>query len=381
MLKFFKRFAKKSLPSSWFLWPIGTAIGTSYYSELYQYYLSVPELNTVINLRARAFSSAKVVATKPSDERYLQLFQNPNWYQTSAEFMRTAHIQRLIYGNEFIYLLRPFGVTNGSSVYALYVLPSQSVRVKQDSREYYLLNQPTVTYTIGTRQLERENVLHFVENRTPEQLTGESPVVQLRCVLDNIARAYESRGVIIKSRGALGILYNNAKDAAGMLDFTEEEQKRIQEQYRNNYGLLSNQNQLIMSNKPLGYIQMNVSPDRLGLFEEAKDGLAKILDRYGVPADLLVREKGATYENQRQAEKGFFIRTIIPEANEWIAGFNSVFGTSLKLDYSHLHVFNDELKIQSEMLKSRIEMLSLLLRDGIITAEEYRAEVNKFLTI
>ena len=61
---------------------------------------------------------------------------------------------------------------------------------------------------------------------------------------------------------------------------------------------------------------MGVNPDRLGLFEEIEKDFDQILDAAGIPPEMFASKEGATYENQAQAEKGFYLRTIIPEANE-----------------------------------------------------------------
>ena len=75
-------------------------------------FLQVPELNTIINLRARAMSMSRIeVISKTTkepaknQEQLIRTLRSPNWFQASREFWRQSSLYRDIYGNEFIYFL------------------------------------------------------------------------------------------------------------------------------------------------------------------------------------------------------------------------------------------------------------------------------------
>jgi len=97
---------------------------------------------------------------------------------------------------------------------------------------------------------------------------------------------------------------------------------------------------------------------------------------------LLAFLKMFSFENQKQAEKGLYVRTIMPEANEWIGGIDyDLRGkdrqTRIIADYFYLPIFEDDLKTKSEAKRTAITNLSLLLQDKQITQSEYRFELQK----
>ena len=77
-------------------------------------YHEIPEVNAIINLKARTFSSGKVKAINKKGEQIPNhpaaiRLNNPNWFQDGIEFRRQPKILREIYGNEYIFKLQPKG--------------------------------------------------------------------------------------------------------------------------------------------------------------------------------------------------------------------------------------------------------------------------------
>jgi hypothetical protein len=96
---------------------------------------------------------------------------------------------------------------------------------------------------------------------------------------------------------------------------------------------------------------------------------------------MFVRKMGSTYENQHQAEKGLYVRTIMPEANEWIGGISSEFldgNTSIVAEYMHLPIFQEDLKSRGDSLTTMVNALSKALQDQAITIDQYKDELTKF---
>lgn len=367
------------------------------------HFLCVPELNAVLNMNARAFSSGilKVVNEKGEEQEndpVNLILKNPNWLQGQKEFMRQTKLWHDIYGNEYLYMYFPVGFRADKSLKALYTLPPNLVTPEMDngSQPYFFYkpdSPPKIVYKVkeegDSREypLDESTVIHIHDNNVNVKklsgktiLRGESKIHSLVAPINNIRMAYESRGVILKYRGALGILSNDTKDVAGSIAVGDEERERLQQEYQN-YGGLDGQYQIIISNSNLKWQQMAVSPDKLGLFQETEENFNKILDVFNTPSELFVRVKGATYENRRESEKGFYQNNIIPTANEWASALNNalMYDSSNKIiaDYSHLPIFQEDLKIKSDALNSMVNVLSRLLQDKQITVEEYRSELGK----
>lgn len=369
--------------------------GDSNYLEAFN---SIPELNAVINLKARCFANGrlKTIDAKGNEvDMVPDVLKKPNWFQDQKEFMRQCKLFHEIHGEEFNYALFPVGFDWTKSK-AIYTLPPNLIH------QEYTENQPFWVWSEAPEDgvkywyvmngykyaLDGAQILHMNDNNVTVLepngkgvLRGESKMKGLRPAIKNIKMAYESRGVILKYRGALGILSNQSTDGVGAgLPLDEKEIANIQDKY-NQYGGLDGQFQAIITSANLKWQQMSVNPDKLGLFQETEEDFNKILDGYGVPSEMFTRQKGATFENQNQARKSIYENTIIPEANEWVSGLNEKFfpnpGVKMIMDYSHLPIFQDDIRMRSETLNNMVTSLSKLLQDGVITVEEYRAEINK----
>ena len=358
----------------------------------------VPELNAVINLKARAHCNG---IYKHVDEygqevpgQLNTVLQSPNWFQAQKEFIRQSVLFHEIHGNEFIFALFPVGMPG--KIKALFTIAPNLVQVAYKSNTpffYFDVAPDDITYTMKyentERQIEADQIIHLNDNRvnlksaTDENLLlGESKIKPLRAVINNIKMAYESRGVVLKHRGALGILSNAGKDGTGSpLPLDPAEISRLQKEY-SKYGGLDDQHNIIISDSNLRWQQMGVNPDRLGLFEEIEKDFDKILDAFGVPPEMFASKAGATFENQLQAEKGLYTRTIIPEANERAMALTQRLlpGTTDKIivDFSHLPAFQSDLKSRADSLGAMINALSRAYQDRAITVEQYQAELIQY---
>jgi phage portal protein BeeE len=358
----------------------------------------VPELNATINLKARAHSNGiyKHVDADGNtvDDDLNKVLNSPNWFQAQKEFIRQCVLFHEIHGNEFIYALYPVGMPD--KIKSLFTISPNLIEVAYNNSTpfFYFDAQPSgVTYKLKSegneRLIEPDQIIHLNDNRVnlksatdANLLLGESKIKPLRAVINNIKMAYESRGVILKHRGALGILSNAGKDGTGSpLPLDPGEIKRLQSEYTK-YGGLDDQYNIIISDSNLKWQQMGTNPDRLGLFEEIEKDFDKILDAFGVPPEMFSSKAGATFENQRQAEKGLYVRTIIPEANERATALTArlLKGTTdrITVDFSHLPVFQEDLKSRADSLGSMINALSKALQDQAITVDQYKKELIRY---
>lgn len=373
------------------------------YLEAYE---DIPEINAIINMKARTTSNMRIKAVDkdgnevntPETDRIKNLFKNPNWFQDGNEFLMQTKILREIFGNEFIFSQVPFGMeSRKESIKQIFTLPANIVKCEYKSKTpfFFADSSDGVKYSYKEdngdyKELNPKQIIHLNDNRVKLKsgtdkniLLGESKMKSLKVVINNIRMAYESRGVILTYRGADGAWVNKSKDAVGQsTPLDPEATEKLQNAHRK-YGTLIGQNQTIVTNQDLAWVQAGVKdPAKLGLFQEIEEGFNKALDTYGVPSEVFVRQKGATYENQRQAEKGLYVRTIIPEANEWLGAVTSDLrkddSVTYVADYSHLPIFQEDLKARGESLNAMIQALSKGLSDKAITIEQYQSELEKF---
>jgi HK97 family phage portal protein len=369
--------------------------------DLIQAYMDIPELSAIINMKANTTSNAiyksvdkdgNEIFTTESDI-LLALLNKPNWLGGKNEFIVQTKVFRELFGNEFLYIQKPFAIDKPNQLFSI---PQNLIKAEYRSDVPYFeqTDNSNVRYSYKTKSgqykvLESSQVIHMNDNRVTmksavdkDLVLGESKVETNKVIINNMRAAYESRGVIIRKRGALGIISSDARDVGGVVPIEPEQKELLQKEYSENYGGMEHQDQLIITEAAIKYQQMGVNPDKLGLFQENEEGFNKLLDDFGVPSEIFSRTKGATYENQRQAEKGLYIRTIIPEANSWCSNLNMRFlnGSKARLiaTYSHLPVFQEDLKSRAESLDVLVGALSTALADGAIDIETYQKELDKY---
>ena len=363
-------------------------------------FLEIPELNAVISTKARMFGNGVIKEVDDNgveiESDLVKLLKNPNWFQGGKEFLRQTNLFRSIFGNEYLYELYPFGVDfETAKSKALFTIPSNWVDVRYLESEPFFTFVETpegvkyvVLYAGKERTLGNDFVIHMNDDRvnmnnmaqTKAVLKGESKLKALTPASNNLKMAYETRGVMLKNRGALGILSNATSDKIGAIPLDEAEKERVQEEYSRNYGGLKGQRQLIITSADLRFQNMTVSPDKMGLFQETEEDFCKIIDSFGMKRDLFAG-KNSTFENQKAAEKSVYLNCIMPEANEWIGAINnkhrSDSKTKLIMDYTHLPLFQEDLKDRGDALQSNINALSKAYQDTAINLEQYQAELGK----
>jgi HK97 family phage portal protein len=362
-------------------------------------YLEVPEVNSIINAKARAFSSMRLEVVsketgKPvkNNEPLVKALRNPNYFQSQKEFLMQTKIFQEIFGNEIIYFLTPVGFKN--NIKGMFTLPPLLVDIDEtDRRPYWEQSEwPAESkYFIdwdGKRiTLPSTDIIHINNSNVKVEpgnvFWGQSQLSALSGAISNIRAAYEARNVLIENRGALGILSNSGTDGIGAsLPLDPKEKEKVQKEWKKGYGLMKDKNQIIITSLPLKWQQMSIDADKLGLFEETKADTEQICDMFGYPFELLANQKGTTFENQKQAEKRFYTNTIIPEANEWVSGMNRRFETmdkswELKASFEHLDVFRENEKDRAQSITVLINGLSKAYQDQALTLEQYKRELEK----
>jgi len=362
----------------------------------------IPELNAVINYKARAFSAGviKAIDNKGNEiekDPVVIRLKKPNWFQAEKEFLRQTKLFHEIFGNEYIYSF--FGVgSKRLKTTAIYTLPPNLVKCEYETKTPFFLWEDAdkspdgvkYTYTQDTKdkEIDPDQLIHLNDNRVSvtdqnmkQMLCGESKMKGLTAAINNIKMAYETRGQILSDRGSMGVLSNKSADVAGQIPVSKEDRDEVHNQYSGMYGGLKGQKKIIITNADLRWQEMSVSPDKLGLFKETEEDFYKICDAYGTPCELFASSKGATYVNKNEARKDLYDNTTIPETNEWIGALSNYYypdgNVRLIMDFSHLSIFQEDLELNAAALGNLVKGLSQALADGAIDIPEYQFELNK----
>lgn len=380
------------------------ALGSIDNRQRLKFFMNVPEVNAIINLRSRAAGNLQIAAVDrngkeipmPSDD-ILDLIEEGNYFQSKSEVFGQTTLFKDIFGDEFLYIAKNTGQIGFNGIFTL---PPPLVEVIADKSGSPIL--PFYMYDKMPRQIQykykhfdgrmydlREthlvhttyNDVHITDEK--DVYTGMSKLDALQAPIENIIAAYEARNVLIVNRGAIGILSNGARDAiGGAAPMDKKEREKIQEQFKR-YGLTKNQWQVIITNLALSWQQMAIDVDKLKLFEETREDTLKICDEYGTPYELLSSIRNTTFDNKKEAQRQWYRDTIIPESAARIAAINRKFGFrskgySLIPKFDHLPIFEEERRQRSQSLYQLVNALSKALEDGVIDQETYAEELRKF---
>lgn len=369
-----------------------------------KYFSSIPEVNAILNLRARAAGNINIVAVddngvevKGIKDDLLDVLNNPNYFQSRESLFGQTTLYKDIFGDEFMYAQVPFGM---KKITGLFTIAPHKVMVV-DSRPttqqtpFFLQTKLPVNISYKFKntdskdyELNKDQLLHLTDNNVTYTdscnfFRGTSKLDALTVAVENIAAAYEARNVLIVNRGAIGILSNSAKDGIGnVAPMNIKEKERVHQEF-NKYGITKGKWQVIITNLALNWQQMAIDVDKLKLFEETKEDTLKICDSYGVPYELLSNIRNTTFDNKKEAQRQFYRDTIIPDANIRIAGMNKKFDTknrgyTLVAKFDHLPIFETERKERASSLGLTINALSKALQDGAIDLDQYKLELIKF---
>lgn len=392
------------LPTSSFI-STGTPVWRNLSESIYllKAYCENPIVQAIINIKADAFSNIKFSVRdlktgeilplgqyEKDGGRLFDLISRPNPLQSTYEWLKQEKVNAEVFGDAYIYASVPVGsednfdytdinVLNNLPPYC--VTPSLTGKWIDATEKSEIIKDYVFTWITGRpRTLNTNTILHLnnVNIRLNEHFTqGRSKLIALKAPITNIDLAYESRNVLIKKRGALGLLTPDGKDEAmGSVPLSETEQEDVQNAFKK-YGLLDDQYSQLIVPHPLKYQRMAMSVKDLMLFEEIESDAIAISNAFGVP-ELLIKYylKGGTFKNLDASEKRLYDATIIPETRDFMVGINNFFkthehGIELLGTFDHLHILQINKKEEAQTIKIKESTAASAFKLGAIVYNEY----------
>jgi phage portal protein BeeE len=349
------------------------------------------ELQAVITRKGAMYSNgvikhyktvgAKVVEVENSP--IVKLLENPNPLQSRNEWMMEELLHTSLFGNSFVYGIRPFSTAEPK---VMYNLPADRMKVIPTGKIYnqYKLEDIIKEYILrnydGTEQpYEVKDVIHSRVTDPANPILGQSPLHALQMAISNIRGAYGYRNVLITQRGAVGMLSNEARDgdSGGGIPLNDKERKRIEEQYLKDYGTSDRQSKVMLTSSSLKWTPFTYPTKDLMLFEEINADFQKIIDVYGMKKELFSEDKSATFSNLLEAKKMTYQDTIIPYAEDFAYKLTQYLGLDLKgewisIDYSHIEALQDNENLKAEMLAKKADAYNKLKQAGGFDDKELR---------
>lgn len=368
---------------------------------------SVGEVFFPIDYIASRIAGGQFQLKKTSDDSVVwnnkpfnELIDRPNCLSSFHRLVYMHFVCKLATGNSYIKCVVPeaFNALK-TPIYKkcrnYWVLPPDKVNIvlntymplfgnaeKSDIINYYQL-QYGMNYA---EQISPEIIFHDhdgnINFQNQDFIKGRSPLYSVKMAIDNLIPVYKARNTIYVKRGAIGIIVSAMKDDAGPIAITSEEKKSFIEEYNQSYGVGDEQFPFAFSEVALDFIRTSMSIQELQPFEETVNDAILISSAYGIPSVLVPREKQATYNNLKTAEKGVYTSKIIPMAKRFANELTKMLGFDMDgyyidVDFSHVDCLQEGQKEKEEVNKIVSERAMIEFMNGIITLNDYRARIGE----
>lgn len=357
-------------------------------SHLDNVYHRIPHLKLVIDNIAELVSSGKWILKNSKGEiiekhPILDLLDKPNALQNGRQFITNMVISQSVFGNAFIYQNK---ATQSSTPSQLWNIKGDELEIKTTGKFYKQIDINKIITSIDFKNKKDSDTftpdeIIIIKGNGTELIIEPSKIETLHSQISNLHSAYESRGAIIKDRGALGIIsVGNMK--GDKVPMSTKEKEEVEKKAKTEYGIGRGKTKMNYSSVPVNYTPLTFPTKDLLLFEEVADDFNVIIDTYGYNSNLISKETGATFENVKESLKLVYQNTVIPLAENVSNILTNAFnldGNVLSLDYSHIPVLQENRVEQSEVTNKNIDSLAKLVemkKNGDIDEELYNLFVS-----
>lgn len=364
---------------------------TSNYWDLFG---RIPELQAVIIRRAKMVSSGApylcdVDGNKihfddlPAELKWLKdILHRPTPMMTWAKMIEMVEINKCVTGNALIYSPK---ATFGSRKLAV-PIAFNNVKIHANKKGYKQLEKSGVVEKFeipvdnkGTFEtMMPDEVVYIFENDGINLMDTRSKLDALKYPLTNIEKSYEKRNVILKNVFGLGILTAEMGNGLTSTAFDSEDLQMERDDIKNRHN-----GEIIITDKNLKWQPMSYPTRDLQLLEENHADFVRLVDAFGLNSNMFgnVLNAGSTFSNVEGGEKQAYNSTIIPEAEEICEEITTQWGLDklgihLKMSFDHISVLQEDARYHEMALKTKADRLSTMLRDGVISVEEYREQMG-----
>lgn len=359
-------------------------------------YFDCPPLSAIINHKAQSYANGKTwilntngkakdqEATGSEATRLRKLMSQPNKLQTWKQFEAQNYIYTQLFGFCIVLIQKPIGFENIDAT-ALWNIPPHICDIRESEKMFYKgdgsgIESIHVSYGKERSPLPLDSIFVFrdVMASFETMIFPESRVRTLKMPINNIIGAYESRNMLINSRGALGMLTNQTQDASSHIQLKPNEKKELHDDFKKLYGLRKGQSHIIITSANLKWQAMVLPTKDLMLFEEIEDDANRICDAYTFPPELFAKMgKGTTFSNAQTATRNLYQDALIPEAAIYYEQWNKLFNTAkyniiIDRDYSHLAALQPDAKAEAEARLRRNQAYQIEFRNNAVTLNQWR---------
>ena len=303
---------------------VPTAFGKLNRDNLKSCYETCGPVFGIVNKIARAVGDMfpflelqeKKIGNFIEDHPILDLLARPNDRYSTQRFGMSWAINRLVYGDAFVYTP---SVTVGKDLgktTEMYIIPGQRVGIKKggykNPMEGIEVTGAGATDTIMPDQFFQS----FSYNLDDTTFYGYSPLMAAALYLSIIDRGMRREDTSLKNGGVANIV-TPAKDTMGVMP---KDADQVEERFNNK----DNAGKTLALRVPIEVHALGNAPVDLNILESHKEAVTALCFVYDIPVDLYYGQ--AKYENTKEAKKSLYENNAIPMANEFASDLLNHFG-------------------------------------------------------
>lgn len=251
----------------------------------------------------------------------LDLIARPNDRYTTRRFGNAWAVNRLVYGDAFVYIPEQLGKNYGEAT-EMYIIPGQRVAVEKGGYKAPM-SGIQVTGAGSTDIITKESFFEsFNYNLDDTSFFGYSPLLAAALYLSIIDRGMKREDTSLQNGGAANVVAP-AKDSMGIMP---KDADTVEERFNKK----ENAGKTVAVRIPVEVHQLGNAPIDLNILESHKESVTALCFVYDIPVDLYYGQ--AKYENAKEAKKALYENNAIPMANEFGEDLLNHFG--LAKDYT-----------------------------------------------
>ena len=283
---------------------------------------------SVINYCAEAIADtlryAKIV-NKKQDEitdhwSYNLLLDKPNEFSNTSEFGKAYAVNRLLFGDAYVYMLRGIGLSEGK-IKEMIVAHTQDVSFA-DFTQYNWM-RPKQRYQIPVagdlRTFEYEEILRVSSYNVDNSDYGLSPLIPAAILAEKILNGSISEAMMFKNGGTEVILTNKQVNEGRSVVWGSNDLERFNHELNDKNG-----KRLKLVNSAMDKIDIGKSPIDLGILTSTDAGLKALMFVYRLPYSLYSGD--GTFNNTREGYKALYTQVGLPYAKEFLDKFTQFCG-------------------------------------------------------
>jgi len=308
----------------------------------------------------------------------IDLLMRPNPLQSYSEFFNSLYGYVLLSGNAYILKV---GSEMGTPK-ELHQLRPDRIQIKgggnpmPDRYEYMVNGQIRESYPVD--QVNGFSELKHIKLWNPlDDYYGLSPMSAAAVEVDQFNMSSKHNVNLLQNgaRPSGAIIFKPQDDAGFAVNLTESQRQQLLTDMNNRFAGSKNAGRPMLLEGDFDWKEMGLSPKDMDFANLKHMSATDIALCFGVPSQLVGVPDSQTYANVAEARLALYEETIIPhlrkvssDLNEWLV---PMFDDRFSLEFDI-----DSIPALSERVKRTYENVTSAVREGIMTRNEARQQLN-----